>query len=74
MVLGVMLPSYVGYLVDQRYGTGYGFFLLGFVLGIAHGVRAISRMMKSWRRDVEEAERREKEERRKYYEDRDLPK
>lgn len=74
MVLGVILPSYVGHLADEHYRTGYTFLLVGFAFGIAHAVRAVWRTMKAWQEEVEREEREEKEARRKYYEDREHPK
>jgi len=46
IVLGVLLPSYVGSLLDSHYGTGPAFILFGFVIGLAHGVRAVMRVAK----------------------------
>ena len=61
IVLGVILPSYVGILADRRWDTGRLWLSVGFALGVAHGVRAVYRAI---RRANEEADAHEQELRR----------
>jgi len=46
IVLGVILPSYLGSQLDSHYGTHPAFILLGFAVGLAHGVRCVMRVAK----------------------------
>jgi F0F1-type ATP synthase assembly protein I len=68
MVLGVLLPSYVGIQVDRHYGTGKLWLLVGFALGVAHGVRAVYRALKQ-ANQAAEAEEEEMRRRRQDYHD-----
>lgn len=71
MVLGVVLPCYVGSLADKRWGTGDTFLIIGFLLGIAHAVRAVWRALERAKRESQQAEEERRRARQKYYEDRD---
>lgn len=68
IVLGVILPCYLGSLADRHYKTGQLFMGLGFVLGIAHGVRAVVRVLRQANREAEEEEERQRAARKKYHE------
>jgi F0F1-type ATP synthase assembly protein I len=68
MVLGVVLPCYVGSLADRHYKTGQWFVALGFCLGIAHAVRAVYRAVQRANREAEEEEQRLRAARKKYHE------
>jgi F0F1-type ATP synthase assembly protein I len=68
IVLGIVLPSYVGLKLDSHYHTGQTFLAIGFFLGLAHGVRALVRAVKQANREAEQEEERERERRRQYHE------
>jgi F0F1-type ATP synthase assembly protein I len=67
MVLGVVLPCYVGSLADRHYKTGQWFLILGFCLGIAHAVRAVYRAVQQANREAEAEEQRQREARKQYH-------
>lgn len=71
MVLGVILPCYVGSLADQRYQTGRTFVLIGFLLGLAHAVRVVVRAVKQGNKEAEQVEQEMKQKRARYYAKRD---
>ncbi len=71
IVLGVILPCYVGSLADDHYGTGNTWLYVGFLIGVAHGVRAVWRVMKEASKEAEAEAEREKQKRKQYYEDRE---
>jgi len=55
LVVSVFLGLFGGRWLDQRYGTSF-FALLGFVLGVVIGFRAIWRAAKRMERDAERGE------------------
>lgn len=67
IALGILLPCYAGSVADDHYGTEDTFLILGFVLGLAHGARAVARALKQANREAEEAAGREKQQRKQYY-------
>ncbi len=71
MVLGVIVPCYVGSLADKRWGTGDTFLIIGFFLGLAHGVRAVWRALERTKEDARKAEEERRRERQKYFDDRE---
>jgi F0F1-type ATP synthase assembly protein I len=71
MVLGVLLPCYVGSLADKRWQTGDLFLIIGFFLGLAHAVRAVWRALERTKQEAQAAEEQRKRDRQKYYDDRD---
>ena len=73
MVLGVILPCYVGSLADKRWGTGDTFLILGFLIGLAHAVRAVWRALERTKEDAKKAEEERRRLRQKYFDDRDGP-
>jgi F0F1-type ATP synthase assembly protein I len=46
IVLGIVLPGYVGSVLDSHFDTQPTFIAIGFVVGLAHGVRAVMRVAK----------------------------
>jgi len=70
IALGLILPCYVGQLADARWDTGSTFLIIGFFLGIAHGVRAVWRVLERSKREAHEEEQRRKEARKRYYDER----
>jgi F0F1-type ATP synthase assembly protein I len=70
IVLGLLLPCYVGAWADKRWSTGNTFLIIGFVLGIAHGVRAVKRALDQTKREAERAKLDAKEARKRYYDKR----
>lgn len=70
LVLSVVLGLVVGRWLDQRFGTGGWLTLLGVAYGVAAGVRALYRAAQEATREAEELDRREREERKKYRDDR----
>jgi F0F1-type ATP synthase assembly protein I len=46
IALGLLLPGYLGSLLDTRLDTGSTFMWVGAFVGIAHGVRAVMRVAK----------------------------
>jgi F0F1-type ATP synthase assembly protein I len=71
MVLGVVLPCYLGSLADDYYGTSSVFVLLGLFFGLAHAVRVVWRAVQKGNREVEQAEQAMKKKRAEYYAKRD---
>ena len=70
IVLGVLLPSYVGIRADRHFGTGRTWLLVGFAFGIAHGVRAVYRALQKANREAEAYEEEERKRRKQYHDDR----
>ncbi|MEN9578754.1 MAG: hypothetical protein RJA70_1763 [Pseudomonadota bacterium] len=71
IVLGIVLPCYVGSLADGRYGTGKTWLFVGFLIGVGHAVRVVWRTMKQANQEADAETEREKTKRKQYYEDRD---
>lgn len=71
MVLGVVLPCYLGSLADDYYGTSSVFVLLGLFFGLAHAFRVVWRAVQKGNREVEQAEQAMKKKRAEYYAKRD---
>lgn len=70
IVLGVVLPSYVGIKADRHFGTGRLWLIVGFAFGIAHGVRAVYRALQRANREAEAYEAEERKRRKQYHDDR----
>lgn len=70
IVLGVLLPSYVGIQVDRHYGTGRLWLLVGFAFGVAHGVRAVYRALQQANQAAEAEEEEMRRRRQKYHDER----
>jgi F0F1-type ATP synthase assembly protein I len=70
IVLGLVLPCYVGSLADKHWTGGNTFLIVGFFLGIAHGVRAVWRALERTKRDAERAKRDREAARKRYYDER----
>jgi F0F1-type ATP synthase assembly protein I len=67
IVLGLVLPCYVGSLADKRWGTGSALLIAGFCLGLVHGVRVVMRAYKQALREQELEDQQAREARKKYY-------
>ena len=72
IVLGILLPCYVGSLADDHYGTGKTWLYVGFFIGIAHGIHAVRRVLKQAQALADAEVEAEKQQRRQYYEVRKL--
>lgn len=70
VVLGLLLPGYLGHLADAHFGTRPLFILLGFVLGLAHGVRAVVRVVREGDEQAARAAKEMKRKRAEYYDQR----
>ncbi len=70
IALGVLLPAYVGYRVDEHLATRNVFLLAGFALGLAHGARAVYRALRQANREADADEARQRAERRRYHDER----
>ena len=67
MVLGLMLPCWVGIKADEHFDTEPYLLLLGFVLGVAHGVRVVSRAIQRANREAEAADQAARKARQQYH-------
>lgn len=67
MVLGLLLPCWVGIKGDEHFGTEPYLVLTGFVLGVAHGVRVVARAIKRANAEAEATEQAERNARQKYH-------
>ncbi len=70
LALSIVLGLVAGHYLDQRLGTGGWLTLLGLAYGVAAGVRALYRAAQEATREAEELDRREREERKKYRDER----
>ena len=68
LVLSVLVGLYGGKWLDHRFGTGPWLTLVGFGFGVAAGFRALYRAAQQANREAEEADRAEREARKKYHE------
>ena len=59
LVLATLLGLYGGSWLDTRFHTGNTLSMVGMVLGVATGFRALYRAAKAMEREAEEADRRE---------------
>lgn len=66
VVLSPMVGLFLGRLLDRHFGTGGWLTALGVAYGVAAGVRALYRAAQQATREAEELDRREREERKKY--------
>jgi len=66
LVAGIALGLFGGQWLDKRFGTGPWFTLIGLAYGIAAGARAIYRALKKANREAEALEKKEREEREKF--------
>lgn len=71
MVLGIVLPCYVGSLADEHYGTGKTWFFVGFLVGIGHAVKVVWRATKQANQEAEAEAALDRQKRKQYYDDRD---
>jgi F0F1-type ATP synthase assembly protein I len=71
IVLGILLPGYLGSLLDEHWDTRHVFLLVGFFIGLAHGVWAVMRVAKEGDAMALADERAMRQRRAEYYEKRD---
>ena len=70
LALSVLLGLVAGRWLDRYFGTGGWLTLLGLAYGVAAGVRALYRAAQAATREAEELDRREREERKRYRDER----
>lgn len=68
LVLSVLLGGYAGIWLDRKLGTGPWLAAVGFGFGVAAGFRAVWRALRQANREADEADRQQRDARKKYHE------
>jgi F0F1-type ATP synthase assembly protein I len=70
IALGLLLPGYLGSLLDTRLDTGHAFMWLGALVGLGHGVRAVMRVAREGDAEARAEERAMRQRRAEYHDKR----